>query len=82
MHVLKVAFYVSGIYYALFVDHSLMLPFLAVVALYFIVGGFFLKGAKSISIRKKIMLATWSDPAEGVIINRVPVRTEKANQII
>ncbi len=79
MHVFKVAFYVSGAYCALFLDQSLLIPFLAVVAIYFFLGSFFLKGAKSISIRKKIMLATWSDPTEGVIINRVPVRTEKAN---
>ena len=79
MHVLKVAFYVSGAYYALFVEQSLLIPFLAVVVIYFLIGSFFLKGAKGISIRKKIMLATWSEPTEGVAINRVPVRTEKAN---
>lgn len=28
------------------------------------------------------MLATWSDPSEGVAIVKVPVRTDKTNQLI
>jgi hypothetical protein len=82
MHVFKIAFYVSGIYYALFVDRAMLLPFFAVVLGYFLISTFLLKGSKDISIRKKIMLATWSEPSEGVITVRVPVRTEKASEII
>lgn len=82
MHLFKVAFYVSGAYYALFVEQGLLLPFLAVILAYFLISSFVLKGAKDISIRKKIMLATWTDPTEGVITVRVPVRTEKVNEIV
>ena len=73
MHVFNVAVYASFAYYALFVERSLILAFLAVIAIYFLLS-FAIKG-KSLSTRRKLMLATWSDPSEGVIINRVPVRT-------
>ena len=82
MHLFQVAFYASGIYYALFVDRGLLIPFFTIVAAYLIISAFFIKGAKNISIRKKIMLATWSEPSEGVATVKVPVRTEKANKII
>lgn len=82
MHVFKVAFYLSGAYYALFVEQGLILPFFTVILAYFLISTFFLKGAKDISIRKKVMLATWTDPSEGVVTVRCPVRTEKANEII
>ena len=73
MHVFQVAFYVSGVYYALFIDRTALIPFISVVALYFIASAF-LPGAKDLSIRKKIMNATWTHPSEGVITVRVPVR--------
>ena len=82
MHLFKIAFYLSGAYYALFVEQGLLLPFFAVIVGYFLLSTFFLKGAKDISIRKKVMLATWTDPSEGVITVRCPVRTEKANELI
>ena len=82
MHLFQVAFYASGIYYALFVDRGLLFPFFSIVAAYLVISTFFIKGAKDISIRKKIMLATWSDPSEGVCTVKVPVRTDKTNQVI
>jgi hypothetical protein len=82
MHLFKIAFYVSGAFYALFIEQALLIPFLGVVGIYLLISTFFIKGAKDISIRKKLMLATWSDPSEGVVTVRVPVRTEKANEII
>lgn len=81
MHIFKVAFYVSGAVYALFFEQGLLIPFFAVVVIYLLAGKF-LNGGKDISTRKKIMLATWSDPAEGVITVKVPVRAEKANGMI
>jgi len=73
MHVFQVAFYVSGVYYALFINRSALFPFIAVVALY-LVASALLPGAKDLSIRKKIMNATWTHPSEGIISLRVPVR--------
>lgn len=81
MHIFKVAFYVSGAVYALFFEQGLLIPFFTVLAIYLLAGKF-LNGGKDISTRKKIMLATWSDPSEGVISVKVPVRTEKANEMI
>ena len=81
MHVFEVAFYVSGVYYALFIDRSVLLPFVSVVVLYFIASAL-LPGAKDLSIRKKIMNATWTHPSEGNIDVRIPVRVEKVKQII
>jgi hypothetical protein len=61
MHLFKVAFYASGAYYALFVDRGLLVPFFAVVAIYLIISS--LIGGKDLSTRKKIMVATWTDPS-------------------
>ena len=70
MHVFQVAFYGAGVYYALFIDRAALFPFFAIVALYFIVSAI-LPGAKSLSTRKKIMSAAWTDPSEPNIIGRV-----------
>lgn len=78
MHVLQFAFYTAGAYYALFVDRGLLLPFFTVIFLYMLIS-FLLRGAKDIPIRKKIMLATWSEPSEGVAIVKVQVRTDACN---
>jgi uncharacterized membrane protein YfcA len=69
-----VAFYFSGAYYALFVDRALLLPFFAVVLIYVLIASC-MRGARDISTRKKIMLASWTEPSEGVVTMRVPVRT-------
>lgn len=75
------AFYFSGAFYALFVDRTLLLPFFAVVLLYLFIASR-LPGGKDISTRKKVMLASWTEPSEGIITMRVPVRTERVNEII
>jgi hypothetical protein len=82
MHVFEVAFYASGAYYAIFVERGLLLPFVAVVVIYLLISSFFLKGAKDLSIRKKVMLASWTEPTEGIITMRLPVRTEKVRELI
>jgi hypothetical protein len=82
MHVFEVAFYASGAYYAIFVEQGLLLPFLAVVVIYLLISAFFLKGAKDISTRKKLMVASWTEPTEGVVTMRMPVRTEKVSEVI
>ena len=61
-HLFKVAFYASGVFYALFIDQKALIPFFIVVALYFLISAI-LPGAKSLSIRKKFMLATWTPPS-------------------
>lgn len=61
MHVFNVAVYASFAYYALFVDTTLIYTFLAVIAIYFLLS-MFVKG-NGLSTRRKLMLATWSDPS-------------------
>jgi hypothetical protein len=39
-------------------------------------------GAKDISIRKKIMLGTWTPPSEGVALVKVQVRVDKVLKLI
>jgi len=62
MHLFQVAFYAAGVYFALFVDSTVLIPFFAVIALYLIASAM-LAGAKNLSIRKKIMNATWTHPS-------------------
>lgn len=81
MHVFQVAFYTSGALYALFVDRTLFLYFLAVIAIYMGIAAI-LPGAKNISTRKKLMLGTWSPPSEGVIVNKQIVRVEKVQKLL
>jgi len=42
----------------------------------------FLPGAKDISIRKKIMLGTWTPPSEGVCIIKIPARVDKVLKLL
>lgn len=81
MHLFELAFYASGVYFALFIDSSVLIPFFFVVAVYLILSAL-LPGAKDLSIRKKIMAATWTHPSEGNISLRLPVRVEKVQKII
>jgi hypothetical protein len=74
MHVFQVAFYGAGVYYALFVDRAALFPFIAILAIYFILSAY-LPGAKTLSTRKKLMSATWTEPSEPNIIGRHAVRT-------
>jgi len=78
MHLFGVAFIVSGILYALFQERTLILYFLIAIGGYIGIS-IILPGAKSISNRKKFMLASWDDPSEGVIHLKVPCRTEKVD---
>jgi hypothetical protein len=81
MHLFEVAFYTAGTLYALFAEQVLIFYFLLVVGAYIAIGEF-LPGAKNLSIRKKIMLATWSPPSEGVITLRLPIRVDKTLKLI
>jgi hypothetical protein len=74
MNALEFAFYGAGIYYALFIEQVLFIPFLAIVAFYLIASAL-LKGAHHLSTRKKIMQATWGEPKSPNIIARISVRT-------
>ena len=73
MHVFTVAFAFAGICYAVFEQQSLIVYFSLVVASYIGIS-FLYPGAKNISIRKKIMLATWTHPSEGIINVKINIR--------
>lgn len=74
MHLFQVAFYGAGVFYALFIDRVILIPFFVIVALY-LVASALLPRAKPLSTRKKIMQATWGHPNDPNIITRVVVRT-------
>lgn len=76
MNILGVAFIVAGALFAITREQILVLYFLLTVALYIAIS-FIIPGARNISNRKKIMVATWGEPSEGVIQVRVPCRVEK-----
>lgn len=73
MHIFQVAFFGAGALYALFEEQELLLYFFMIVGIYMAISAFY-PGGKNISNRKKIMLSTWSEPSEGVIQVRVPIR--------
>lgn len=81
MHLFSFAFACAGVLYAIFEQQSLIIYFILVVASYVVLSIIY-PGAQNISGRKKIMLATWTDPSEGVISVKVPVRTEKCEKLI
>jgi len=81
MHLFKVAFYASGAYYALFVDQGLLIPFFSVIAIYLVISHFIV-GGKPISTRKKMMVATWTDPSEGNINVRVPIKADRLMKLL
>jgi hypothetical protein len=80
MHLFKVAFYASGAYYALFVDRALLLPFFTVLAIYMALSVFV--GGKSLSTRKKMMVGGWTEPSEGNIVVRVPIRVDRLIKLL
>lgn len=73
MHVFLVAFYISGVLYAILEKQELILYFLFPICVYMLLSAF-LPGSKSVGNRKKIMISTWGDPSVGSIYVRVPVR--------
>jgi hypothetical protein len=50
--------------------------FLLVIGAYLAISSL-MPGGKNLSIRKKIMMGTWSNPTEGVIINKMKIRVDK-----
>lgn len=80
MHLFAVAFFVSGVLFAILQQQSLIIYFLLTIAVYMVIG--IVLPGKRISNRKKIMVATWENPTEGVIQVRVPCRTEKVEELI
>lgn len=81
MHLFEFAFYTAGTLYALFTEQVLIFYFLLVVGVYILIATFY-PGAKEISIRKKIMLGTWTPPSEGVAIVKIKVRLDKVMKLI
>jgi hypothetical protein len=76
MHIFEFAFYTAGILYALFTEQILIVYFLVVVGVYILLGSL-IPGATELSIRKKIMAATWTPPSEGVAYLKNTVRVDK-----
>jgi hypothetical protein len=73
MHVFEFAFYTAGTIYALFYEPRLVVIFLAVVGLYCIIS-YLYPGAANIRPRRKICFATWTEPTEGNIYNKMKIR--------
>jgi len=81
MHLFEFAFYSAGILYALFSEQILIFYFLLIVGLYILIATLY-PGAREISIRKKIMLGTWTPPSEGVITSRFDIRVDKVLKLL
>ena len=81
MHLFEFAFYTAGALYAIFTEQILIFYFLVIVGLYILVGSL-LPGTSELSIRKKIMVATWTPPSEGVAFLKNAVRVDKVVQLL
>ena len=81
MHLFEFAFYTAGALYAIFTEQVLIFYFLVVVGVYILVGNL-LPGASELSIRKKIMSATWTPPSEGVAYLKNAVRVDKVLKLL
>ena len=81
MHLFEFAFYTAGALYAIFTEQVLIFYFLVVVGVYILVGNL-LPGASELSIRKKIMTATWTPPSEGVAYLKNAVRVDKVLKLL
>lgn len=77
MHLFEFSFYGAAILFAIFYYPILVVIFLMFVAGYVLIS-YLYPGAKTVGIRKKIMIATWTNPSEGVIHLNVKVRADKA----
>ena len=62
MHLFTFAFYAAGALYALFCKPILVFYFVAIIVGYLVIG-YIYPGAKNLSSRKKIMVATWPPPS-------------------
>jgi hypothetical protein len=81
MHLFEFAFYTAGTLYALFAEQILLFYFFIVIGGYLLIASL-LPGAKDISIRKKIMLGTWTAPSEGVALVNISLRVDKVLKIL
>ena len=81
MHLFEFAFYTAGALYALFTEQILIFYFLLVVGAYILIASY-LPGSKEISIRKKIMLGTWTPPSEGVAVVKLVIRVDKVMKLL
>lgn len=62
MHIFEFAFYSAGAMYALLYEQRLLVLFLIVLGLYCLIS-FLYPGAANVRARRKIMFATWAEPA-------------------
>jgi hypothetical protein len=77
MHIFEFAFYSAGAIYAVLYEPRLVWLFLLVVGIYCLIS-FLYPGAADVRARRKIMFATWAEPAEGIIHNRMEIRVGHA----
>lgn len=54
MHLFKVAFYGSGVIYAVFYEQRILIPFASIVLLYVLFSYVLLPNAKDLTVRKKV----------------------------
>jgi len=65
MHVVNFALLTSVLIYGIFYEHKLLYIFLGILGLYTILSTFY--NSKYNGVRRKIQIASWSEPAEGPI---------------
>jgi hypothetical protein len=70
MHLFQFAFYGTGLVYALFYDFKLIYIFMGFVIAYCVISSIY-PGAENVPNRRKIMFASWSQPSEGIIRNKI-----------
>ena len=81
LHVFELAFYFCSILYALLEKPILIAWFVAFVAVYMLIAAFY-PSAKTLSTRRKFVLATWPAPREGLIYNNISLRVDKLLEFI
>jgi pyruvate dehydrogenase E2 component (dihydrolipoamide acetyltransferase) len=76
MHVFEFSFYASAITYALFYQPFIAVLFACFVSLYVLISAFY-PSAQSLAVRRKVSLAVWPAPKEGLIYNNISLRVDK-----
>jgi hypothetical protein len=75
MHVFEFSFYATTIVYTLLYHTTAAFIFAGFVSLYALVS--FYPSLQSLSVRRKLALANWPAPKEGIIYNNIALRVDK-----
>jgi hypothetical protein len=81
MHLFQVAFFCSGVLYALLEAPSLLLYFFSVIGLYYVLS-IMIPGGEKLSNRAKLISTSWTDTQDNSIFIRLPIRVEKVEDLI